>query len=398
MRKGGRVRVAKVTAYAVKDEAPYVMSGAVRHGEVLPGSDYRRFEPHRQLYSNRSQAALVRVETEDGTVGWGEAQAPVGTEIILSAVREVLAPAVLGQDALATTARHRDMYETNRVRGQIGGYQQDAIAALDTALWDIRARSARTSVAELLGGRLRDRLPAYVTGLREKAPADRQREAADWAAAGYGVKPCLGLGVREDAREVEGLRAAMGDDAWLALDALWAYTLPEATRLGRVLDACDVAFFESPLAPEDVQGHRRLRDALDVAVAVGEPLRTRHQFLPWFTGEALDIAQPDLMRNGVTETIAIATLAEVFHRPVALHTGVVTVVGMAASWQVASALPGFCVQEFQPVMLERFASLSEVPLRVADGYVEVPTGPGLGIEVDADRVEATSTSSITVTL
>lgn len=391
------MRIATVTAYAVKDEAPYVMSGSLTQGELLPGSDYRRFGPHRHLYSTRSQAALVRVATEDGTVGWGEAQSPVGTEVILTIIAEILGPAVAGQDATATTARHRDMYETNRVRGQIGGYQQDAIAGLDAALWDVRGRATGTSVAELLGGRLRDRLPAYVTGLRANTRQDRCREAADWVAAGFGVKPCLGLGVKADAKEVESLRSAMGDDAWLALDGLWAYTLPEATRLGRTLEQCGVAFFESPMPPEDIAGHRRLRDALDVPVAVGEPLRTRHQFLPWLTGDALDVAQPDLMRNGITETTAIATLAEAFHRPVALHTGVATAVGMAATWQVAAALPGFAIQEHQPVMAERFGSLSETPLQVADGMLKVPTGPGIGIEIDRDRVESLSSASVTVT-
>lgn len=392
------MRITKITAYAVKSENAYAMSGAVRPGERLPGSDYRRFAPHRQLYSDRSEAALVRVDTDEGLVGWGEAQAPIGPEVVLAVVEKVLGPTLLGLDPLATTARAVDMYETLRVRGQVGGFQQDAIAALDTALWDLRGRAAGLSLAELVGGRLRDTLPCYVTGLRERTPEGRCEEAAQWARQGFGVKPCLGFGGPQDADEVRGLRQAMGQDAWLAVDGMWGYTLPEAKALGRVLVEAGVAFFESALAPEDVLGHRELVRSLDLPVAIGEPLRTRHQFMPWLAARAMDVAQPDLMRNGVGETLAIATLASAHHVSVALHTGVVTSVGMAASWQVAAALPNFLVQEIQPVMLQTFGHLVEEELTVADGVVHVPTGPGIGVTVDEGRVRAMADSVVEIGL
>lgn len=390
------MRITRVTGYAVKSTNAYAMSGAVRPGERLPGSDYRRFAPHRQLYSDRSEAALVSVHTDEGLVGWGEAQAPIGPEVILTIIERVLGPTILGLDPLATTARYTDMYETLRVRGQIGGFQQDAIAALDTAFWDLRGQVAGLSLAELLGGRMRDTLACYVTGLRERSPAARRDEAAEWGRQGFGVKPCMGFDARSDAAELEGLREAMGDEAILAVDGMWGYTLPEALELGRTLERIGVAFFESPMAPEDVDGHCRLTASLDVPVAVGEPLRTRHQFLPWISQRAMDIVQPDLMRNGVGETVAIATLASAHHLPVALHTGVVTVVGTAASWQVASAVSNFTVQEFQPLMHETFRCLASEPLTVVDGVAHVPTGPGLGITVDSERVAAMSTSSVEV--
>jgi len=392
------MNIASVTAYAVKADELYAMTGSVSTGDTLPGSDYLRFGSYPQLYSAKSQAALVRIETDEGVVGWGEAQAPVGTEIILTIVKEVLAPAVLGRDAQATGLRYTDMYETMRVRGQVGGYQQDAIAAVDTALWDIRGRVTHQSIAELLGGRRHDTLPADVTGLREKTSEGRQKEAADWAQQGLGVKPCLGLGAMKDGREVEGLRHAMGDDATLMVDAMWNYSYPEAIRAGRIFEQYGVAFLEAPLLPEDVRGHARLGAELDLPVAIGEPLRTRYAFLPWFQAEAMDIAQPDLMRNGVTETVAIGELAQAFNLPVALHTGVVTVVGMAASWQVASTMRTFHIQELQPVMLDTFNPWIAEPLKVTDGCVEVPTGPGLAIDVDEERVRAMATEVVTLAL
>ncbi len=390
--------ITSVTAFAVKAGQVYAMSGAVSRGECLPGSEYLRFGSYPQLYSQRSQAALIRVETDTGLVGWGESQAPVGTEVILTIVKEILAPAILGRTAEETGPRARDMYETLRVRGQIGGFQQDAIAGVETALWDLRGQSQGQSIAELLGGRRRDRLPCYVTGLRATSAVARQQEAADWAAQGIGVKPCLGLGHREDAQEMTGLRSAMGDGAVLLMDALWSYGFPEAVRIGRVLEELGVGFFESPLAPEDIHGHEKLCAELNLPVAVGEPMRTRHQFLPWLERDALDLAQPDLMRNGVAETRAIAQLAEAFDTPVALHTGCVTVVGMSATWQLASTLPNFLIQEYQPVMLETFNPWLAEPMSVLDGELVVPTGPGLGLQIDDDRVSAMATSSVTASL
>lgn len=390
--------ITSVTAYAVKAHELYAMTGSVSAGDKLPGSDYLRFGRYPQLYSAKSQAALVRVETDEGVVGWGEAQAPVGTEIILTIVREVLAPAILGRDAQATSLRYTDMYETMRVRGQVGGYQQDAIAAIDTALWDIRGRVVHQSIADLLGGRRHDTLPAYVTGLREKTPTGRQQEAAEWAQQGLGVKPCLGLGAKRDGTEVEGLRSAMGDDATLMVDAMWNYSYPEAVRAARIFEQQGVDFLEAPLLPEDVRGHARLAAELDLPIAVGEPLRTRYAFLPWFQAEAMDIVQPDLMRNGVSETVAIGELAQAFNLPVALHTGVVTAVGMAASWQVASTMRTFLIQELQPVMLETFNPWLAEPLRVIDGAVVVPTGPGLGIDVDEERVRAMAAAVVSLSL
>ena len=390
--------ITKVTAHAVKADKQYEMAGGVSAGGTLPGSGYMRFGDYPQLYSQRSQAALIRVETDEGLVGWGESQAPIGTEVILTIVEQILGPAILGRDPEASNVRFMDMYETLRVRGQVGGFQMDAIAGIDTALWDIRGKASGRSIADLLGGRRQDRLPCYVTGLREKTQVARKEEAANWAQQGIGVKPCLGLGYLSDAREVEGLRSAMGDEATLLVDGMWHHTYAEAVRIGRVYEEFNVGFFEAPLLPEDVHGHAKLAAGLDLAIAIGEPLRTRQQFLPWLEQQALDVAQPDLMRNGVTETVNIARLAEAFNVPVALHTGCVTVVGMSASWQVASTLPNFLIQEYQPVMLDTFNPWLDEPLQVLDGCVVVPSGPGLGLELDESRIEKMATSSITVEL
>jgi galactonate dehydratase len=178
---------------------------------------------------------------------------------------------------------------------------------------------------------------------------------------------------------------------------VWKYSYPEAVRVGRVLEANGVEFFESPLVPEDIEGHEKLARTLDVAIAVGEPLHTGFGFMPWFHRQALDICQPDVMRNGVTETVKIACVAEALNIPVALHTGALTVVGMAATWQTAATLPNFYVQEYQPVMLETFSAWLAEPMGLNEqGQLVVPTGPGLGITIDEKRFAEDVDSVVTV--
>lgn len=390
------MKITSITAYAIKAPVRYQPAGQSRASGQLPSSDYLRLAPHPQLYSQRSEAVVVRVDTDAGITGWGECQAPIAPEVAETIIERVIGPAVLGQDPTETSVRYEDMFGTMRVRGQNGGYQLDAIAGIDIALWDIRGKVAGQSVAALLGGRFTDTLPCYVTGLRGRTTAERQDEARHWAETGIGVKAFLGFGVKEDIAEVRGIRNAIGDSARLFVDGNWSYTASEAITVGRALDELGVGFFEAPLAPEDVSGHARVVTAVDLPVAVGEPLRTRSAFLPWLTAGALEIAQPDVMRNGITETVRIAALAGAFNLKVALHTGCLSVVGMAATWQTAAALPNVHVQEFQPVMLETFNPWLVNPLQVQSGQLVVPDGPGLGIVINEERLSAYVDSAVTI--
>lgn len=392
------MKIRRIDAHVIKHRKRYELAGQTRSTNQLPGSDYIRFLPYPQLYSQGTEVMIVRLETEDGIVGWGEAQAPIAPEVAQTIVHKVLGPAVLGLSVLDTNVRYMQMYETLRVRGQITGFQLDAIAAIDTALWDIKGKMFNQSIGTLLGGRYREELPCYVTGLREKSRAARIDEARNWSRQGIGIKPCLGMGYKEDAQEVRELRSAIGEEARMFIDGVWKYTFPEAIRVARVYEECGVEFLESPLLPEDIQGHARAARELDIAIAVGEPLRTRFQFQPWFEAAAMDICQPDVMRNGVSETFKIATVAEAFHIPVALHTGALTTIGMSATWQVAAAIPNFFIQEYQPVMLETFNRWLKRPLHVRDGKLVVPDGPGLGLEIDEQEfmkdVEGTITLKV----
>jgi len=158
------MRITKITAYVVKSPAFYDIGGASKVGQTLPGSEYFRFDAYPQLYSRRSEALIVKVDTAEGISGWGETQAPIGPEVAQSVVQHIVGPSVLGRSALDTNLRFSEMYETMRVRGHGTGFQLDAIAGIDTALWDIRGKAANMSVSRLLGGRYRETLPCYASG------------------------------------------------------------------------------------------------------------------------------------------------------------------------------------------------------------------------------------------
>ena len=141
---------------------------------------------------------------------------------------------------------------------------------------------------------------------------------------------------------------------------------------------------------EDIDGHAALARAISTPVAAGETLRTARQFEPWIKARALAVAQPDIMRTGITGALKIAALAETHHIPTSLHTGVCTGIGMAATWQLAAALPGNLPQEHQHDLVAAGSQLLEEPLQVEDGTLLVPQTPGIGVNVNEDAVQSLS--------
>lgn len=383
------MKIDRIRTFVVKMPYHDRFGGQTKVPSVFPGSDYYFEGDWREVYANRTQTLLIRIDTDDGLYGWGESQAPIVPEAAQSVIEQLLGPMLLGQDPRQVDVLWDRMYRSMNVRGHATGFMVDAISGLDIALWDIKAKAAAEPLARLLGGPFRDHLPAYVSGIR--APTDEARAdlAARHFADGYaGVKLYLGHGVQSDVAQARAVRERVGPRARLMSDLFWVYSVDTAIRLGRELQALGVEWMEAPLQPEDIRGHAALARALDINVAIGEPLRTRYQFAEWLEQEALDIAQPDLARCGVTEGRKIAALAATFHRPVAFHLGVCLGVGMAATWHVAASVPEFYIQEHQPPMLELSNRFLTTPLRMDRDGLVVPMVPGHGADVDLDALAA----------
>ncbi|MFK4761348.1 mandelate racemase/muconate lactonizing enzyme family protein [Microbacterium sp. ZW T5_45] len=343
--------------------------------------------PWRSLYSPGYETLLVKIETDDGLVGWGEALAPVAPEVAAAIVDRLLTPLIIGEDPRSVHTLWHRMTESMRERGHLTGHQADAMAAVDIALWDLWGHATGLSVSELAGGRFSEVLPTYVSGIRGSDDADKADKASALVDAGVRrIKLHLGTDIRTDLATYDAIRD-VHPDLEVALDAHWTYRLGEAKALGRELDDRRAWFFEAPLAPEDVEGHRDLAAALATPIAVGEAMRSRFEFTDWLTRRAVGLTQPDIGRTGITEGLAIAGISDAFHAQVAPHHSAAFGIAMAAGVHVAAASTSLLAFEYQPFTLPVANRLLAAPLEVRpDGGFVVPTGPGLGVSVDEDAI------------
>ena len=359
-------------------------------GQLPSGTDPERYfvrPPYRALYSSYFETMFVKITADDGTVGWGEALAPVAPSVTADIIDQLISPVILGKDPVANDHLWSVMYGLMRERGYYGGFMLDAISAVDTALWDLRGKLTGLPVSRLLGGPHRDTISCYVSGLPRPTDEERVELAEDWTTKGFhAFKLAAGFGVEADRTTLHLLREVLGPAATLLLDAHWVYGLDEAIRLGRMLEDLDVAVFEAPMEPEDVAGHAQLAAAVAVPIAIGETERTRFQFKEWLLQRGADLLQPDVGRTGITEIRKIAALAETFNIPVAPHLSVGLGPCIAASIHVAASIPNLYLLEYQPPVFELANSLLETPLVSKAGRYEIPEGPGLGVSIDERRV------------
>lgn len=387
-----QMRIDRIDVFTLRLPHHYKIGGHEEAPGRLPGTDYYIEPQWVHAYSSMTEACLVKITASSGAVGWGESQAPLTPQTACTLITTLLGPALIGQSALATSVLYDRLYHLMLARGHFGSFLMDAVAGLDIALWDLKAHHYGSPLFELLGGPFRLRLPAYVSGLRKKSIEEKLEAARAFEREGFaGVKTLYGGSVRSAEAEVRAVRSALGPDRFLAVDAVCKYDLAQAAQLGACLDDVRASWFEAPLNAEDVEGHAALARCIRTPVAVGETLRTPRQFEPWLRARALAVAQPDIMRCGITGTLRIAALADTFHVPATLHTGICTGVGMAATWQTAAALPGDIPQEHQHDLFETANEVLRTRLCERNGMLEVPQRPGIGVDVNEDAVAAMST-------
>ena len=345
----------------------------------------------RAWYDTRT-AMLVEIETDSGLVGWGECYGPARVN---SAVVKEIAPWLIGEDPLRTDHLWQSVYARLRDHGQKGVVIQ-GLSGIDIALWDIKGKHFGVPAHRLLGGPLRTEVRAYATGLYRRKSGDPGKylaeEAASYVAEGFGaVKLKVGFGIEEDAAMARAVRAAIGRDVALMVDANHAYDAVAAIRLGRMIEELDIGWFEEPVLPEDIAGYRAVKAAITIPVAGGECEFTRFGFRDLLASRAIDIVQPDTCAaGGLSECKKIADMAEAFsvrYNPHVWGTGI----AIAASLQLLAVLPSHTPTSLAPVepMLEFDRtehpirqSILVTPIEHIGGVVRVPEGPGLGIEVD----------------
>jgi len=344
-----------------------------------------------QAWYDHGGALLVEIISEDGLSGWGEA---FGPPALTAPIVEFYKPLLVGADGLATELHWQNLYNRLRDHGQ-KGLTVEALSAVDIALWDLKGRLLGLPVHRLMGGPLRSRVQAYATGFYRKRDGNPLSylvdEALQRADAGFSaIKLKLGFGIDDDIRLCREVRRAVGDTMAIMVDANHAYDATAAIRVGRQIEDLDIAWFEEPVPPEDLQGYRQVKSALRIPIAGGEAEFTRWGFRSMLVDRVIDILQPDLCAaGGLSECKKIADMANAFGVRVNPHVWG-TGVALAASLQLIATLPDNPPGLHPiPPLLEldqsehpiRMAILRE-PIRHQAGWVEVPTGPGLGIEID----------------
>ena len=311
---------------------------------------------------------------EQGT-GWTFTSDYGGGEAVKALLDVVLLPRVVGRDAIEVEAINDELFHFTHRLGH--GLTSMAIAAIDIALWDLRARQAGVSLAKILG-QVRDRVPCYGSG---KASPSLPIEDLVTLSAGYieegfdAVKLRVGREPDQDMVRVRAVREAIGPGPRILCDANERLSLPTALWLGKQLAAQDVYWFEEPILSQDIEGYKRLRAALPMAIALGEHVHSRRDFIPYIQSGAIDVVQPDMcLLGGVTETMRIGRIADSFGLALAPHF--MTVLHI----HVAAALPRSTYVEYYPFMDDLLVE----GLVVEKGNLLVPTRPGHGVEFNQD--------------
>lgn len=344
---------------------------------------YRRAATYGTVYSSAIETTLVRVETDDGRVGWGEAQAPVVPEASAAIVEHLLGPMLVGEPLPEPETWWDVMYDAMRVRGHHGGFYVDAMAGVDLALWDLAGQRHGAPVCRLLSDAPRASVPVYVSGLAGGTVDEKVAAARQHAAAGARAFKVF-LDDTSDAlvATIDRLRAELDPATTLMVDALWRLTLDEACSLAEALAARRVAWLEAPLAPEDVIGHAALARCSAVPIALGENLRTTFEVQPFLEAGAVQVLQPDLGRTGITGARRIAALATASGLAVAPHVSIGLGPQIAAAAHVSAATLSVTWLEANPLVYEMAQRFQTNRWSWDVQRVELPAAPGLGCAVD----------------
>ncbi|MDJ0757051.1 MAG: mandelate racemase/muconate lactonizing enzyme family protein [Ardenticatenaceae bacterium] len=359
-----------------------------------------------QKWVRARTALIIKVVTDDGTVGWGEAFCHDAGRAIEAIISQTFRPHLIGRNPLEINVLWDHLYNWTKDYGQ-KGIVISALSAVDIALWDILGKVSDLPIVTLLGGQFYDRIQGYATGLYMRDAADDRQNLADEARSyieeGFKhLKMKVGYGLAKDISIVTAVREAVGDDIHLMIDANHAYDATTAIRLGKKLSHLNIDWFEEPVSPEDIEGYAEVRQAIDIPVAGGEAEFTRFGFRQLLTQRAVDIVQPDICAaGGLTEGRRIADMARTWHTRCIPHVWG-TAIGRAASLHFIASLPPTPPALFpQKALLE--LDLTPHPLRdevvlnppeVVNGWVTVPQAPGLGVEVNESFLEANSRSNI----
>jgi galactonate dehydratase len=351
---------------------------------------------------------FIRVYTDQGLTGTGEMLDTVGAEYI---VNHNIGPALAGRDPLQIEGILFDLWGSMHLaaggspspifmRG-MGGPYLTAISGVEMALWDLAGKALNVPISQLMGGRVRSKMPVY---LHAANPAEATSHIAkfkvkalkigidyspdDWTLK-KGWDPNKRWGIHLNTVQLDdvvnfvaSMRQAVGPQFDLALECHARYDVETAIQLCRLLEPFRLIWVEEPIPSDDVDAMVRVRNATRVPIAAGENIYSRYGYRPFLEKEALSVIQPDVSKTGgLLETRKIAAMAEVYSIPIAPH-GVASPLGTMAAAQVAAATPNLMLLEFTHYPDPSYTSLTEPVLLDEDGFLAVRTGAGIGVALN----------------
>ncbi|MBJ7881527.1 mandelate racemase/muconate lactonizing enzyme family protein [Gelidibacter salicanalis] len=343
-------------------------------------------------YSERS-ICIVKITASNGMVGWGEGYGPAN---VLEAGIKFLEPVIVGLNPLENEVIWSTMYRKTLDYAR-RGILVASISAIDIAIWDLKGKILGLPISTLLGGAHRKKIKPYATGLyftdHNNPSRDFEKEVALYKSQGFkAIKMKVGLGINEDYENIKRMRKLLGDDIQLMIDSNHAYTLREAVTLCQKIEQFDISWFEEPVSPEYYQQYHELRHKTSIPIAGGECEYLRFGFHQLLRNKSVDILQPDICSSGgLTEAKRISALASTYGVDIIPHTWG-TSIGIHVALHFIANLenmpgrmksPDFLIEYDQTEngLRER---LTFPKIKMVDGMIEVPTAPGLGIEVDED--------------
>ena len=342
---------------------------------------------------------FVKVETDEGLYGWGEAYTQSDRDVQITAHIDQMRRYLIGRDP--RNIKHFIQWAYDDFAGRRGAMDfWCAVSGIEHALWDITGKAAGMPVHMLIGGACRDKIRVYANGWGgggggPEALAERAQEVVEMGFNAMKFDPIPGPWRTFVSREVEdaaienvrAVREAVGWDVDILVEMHRRLAPMHARRIGREIEQYRPFWYEEPVLAENIDALAAVKRDVNIPVVTGEELYTKFEFREVFEKQAADILNPDVCNvGGILELKEIAAMAEPYFVVVSPHNFNSTTLGLAATLQVSAAIPNFLITEYF-VNLEDFGrDIAKRPFEVVDGYIKVPDTPGIGIDLDEDAL------------
>ncbi len=339
----------------------------------------------------RTNFVFVKVETDSGLYGWGEATLEYKELTIQAAIHD-LESYLIGKDPHNIEAFRHDCYRDAYWRG--GPVLMSALAGVEMALWDIKGKALGVPCYQLLGGKVRDAVPIYVNGWFSPAKtpdefAEKAKEVAakkflgcKWDPFGKAWQQISKHDLNSAMECIAKVAEVVGEDVQLLIEGHGRFDIPTAVKIGRRLEEFDIFWFEEPIPPDDKEGMKQVKDRVRVSIAAGERLYNRYEYRQFFELGCSDYIQPDISHaGGLFEMRMLGAEAEARHIGFCPHNPSGPVAN-AATLQLAACVPNFVMLEMMMTDVPYRADICDEDLTIKAGKMVIPDRPGLGIDLN----------------